>query len=88
MSEEFTDRYGKRVLQRRRATTRKETRHQSLFDVFGVKGIGRRAIQSHAEEQHVEDVYTPRKLQVDRRAAASRVRLQRAQASNDRHATR
>jgi len=63
-------------------------KHESLFDVFGVKGIGRRAIQSHAEEQHVEDVYTQRKLQVDRRAAASRVRLQRAQASNDRHATR
>jgi len=60
---------------------------QSLFDVFGVKGIGHHAIQSHAEGQHVEDVYTPRKLQVDRRAAASRVRLQRAQASNDRHAT-
>jgi len=38
MSEEFTDLYRKRVLQRRRATTRKETRHQSLFDVFGVKG--------------------------------------------------
>jgi len=62
-------------------------KHQSLFNVFGVKGIGRRAIQSHAEKQHVEDVYTPRKLQ-DRRSAVSRVRLQRAQASNDRHATR
>jgi len=80
MSEEFIDRYGKRVLQRRRATTRKETRYQSLFDVFGVKGIGRRTIQLHAEEQHVEDVYPPRKLQVDQRAAASRVRLRRAQA--------
>jgi len=68
--------------------TRKETRHQSLFDAFDVKGINRRAIQSHAEEQHVEDVYTQWKLQIDRCAAASRVRLQRAQVSNDRHVTR
>jgi len=37
MSEEFTNRYRKGVLQRWRATICKETRHQSLFDVFGVK---------------------------------------------------
>ena len=37
----------------------------------------------HAQERHVEDVYVQWQLQVGRRAAASRVRLQRMQASID-----
>ena len=36
----------------------------------------------------VENIYTQRQLQMDRQAAASRIRLQRAKASHYQHATR
>jgi len=62
-----------------------DVNHYSTF-VFDVESVSR-AVQSHTQKRHVEDVYAQRQLQVNRRAAASRVRLQRVQASDYRHAT-
>ncbi|XP_011052509.1 PREDICTED: uncharacterized protein LOC105144945 [Acromyrmex echinatior] len=41
------------------------------------KDVGSLAVQSYTQKRYVEDVYTQRQLQVDRRAAASRIRLHR-----------
>ncbi|XP_072766494.1 uncharacterized protein [Anoplolepis gracilipes] len=43
---------------------------------------------NRTEERHVEDVYAGWNLQVDRRVAGTRIRLQRAEALNDQHVTR
>jgi len=59
--------------------------HYSTYSVLKASVVER---FNRTLKKHVEDVYIPRKLQVDRRAAASRVRLQCAQASNDWHAIR
>ena len=58
------------------------------YSTYSTLKASSRAVQSHTQKRHVEDVYTQWQLQMDRRAAASRVRLQRVQASDYRHVTR
>jgi len=62
-----------------------DVNHYSMYSTLKASVVER--FNRTFKNDDVEDVYAQRQLQVNRRTAAFRVRLQRAQASDYRHAT-
>jgi len=79
MSEKFTNRYGKRILQCKHAKTLEKTQH-IIIQYIRNEGVSHRTIQSYVEKQRENN------LQMDRLAITSSVGVQRTKASNYRYA--